>query len=474
MIKLYYQKTGFVVRSDNKYVEYIIHIARTLGYRTETVFFENNPIISINPVHDAPKPQSTTTSVDDMYMAHVIFPTDLIPTKCGYHEKSIRKSMHSESKRDNKKPMYSFTVEPLEEDEYYGFEIRGNDRLFLLGDCTVTHNTVTAIYLSTVHIKLQTVILIPGITCLIPQWVEEIEMFTDAVVQKITARTRVDPNANFYIVNCQNVHKLNKADFTGVGLVIVDEAHAICTEKRISAMFTFTPRYLIGLTATPYRPDGFDKLLSLYFGNNYVSRKLNHPHLYYRIDTGFKPESRETDQGRLDWAYIMEQQANHETHNELVGRFVDYFSDNIILIFCKRTEHVLNLFELLSANGVYCDTFYGTKKTFDKECRVLISNIQKSGVGFNWKRLNMLIIAADVAGVGTVEEGNYFIQYLGRSMRVRDNVPIILDFVDDNWTLGQHHKNRVKVSKIAGGIYRKKFKLEWLDNIKVPVNLGIL
>lgn len=39
---------------------------------------------------------------------------------------------------------YSFTIDLLHKDYYYGFSIAGNRR-FLLGDCTVTHNTLAAI-----------------------------------------------------------------------------------------------------------------------------------------------------------------------------------------------------------------------------------------------------------------------------------------------------------------------------------------
>lgn len=40
------------------------------------------------------------------------------------------------------------TISKLEEDDYFGFEIAGPDRLFLLGDFTVTHNTVVFSYIA--------------------------------------------------------------------------------------------------------------------------------------------------------------------------------------------------------------------------------------------------------------------------------------------------------------------------------------
>lgn len=62
--------------------------------------------------------------------------TEIIPTKVK-RKKSVR---NGREQRDNLH--FGFTVEPLGEGDYYGFTIDGN-RLFMLGDFTVTHNTAT-------------------------------------------------------------------------------------------------------------------------------------------------------------------------------------------------------------------------------------------------------------------------------------------------------------------------------------------
>ena len=54
------------------------------------------------------------------------------------------------------------------------------------------------------------------------------------------------------------------------------------------------PRYLIGLSATPYRPDGLNDLLTIYFGNYKIVRKLYCPHSVYRVNTGFTPKVEKT------------------------------------------------------------------------------------------------------------------------------------------------------------------------------------
>lgn len=46
---------------------------------------------------------------------------------------------------------FALTVEPMGEGEYFGFELEGPDRLFLLGDFTVTHNTAVFIVPTLCH-----------------------------------------------------------------------------------------------------------------------------------------------------------------------------------------------------------------------------------------------------------------------------------------------------------------------------------
>ena len=59
-------------------------------------------------------------------------------------------------------------------DNYYGFEIDGNHR-FLLGDFTVTHNTVMALNILA-RLKKKTLIIVHK-SFLASQWIERIQQF---------------------------------------------------------------------------------------------------------------------------------------------------------------------------------------------------------------------------------------------------------------------------------------------------------
>jgi hypothetical protein len=58
--------------------------------------------------------------------------------------------------------MTGIRAEPIGEGDYFGFELEGVDRLFLLGDFTVTHNTLTTLLLPRVLDAKNPVLLLPA------------------------------------------------------------------------------------------------------------------------------------------------------------------------------------------------------------------------------------------------------------------------------------------------------------------------
>ncbi len=91
-------------------------------------------------------------------------------------------------------------------------------------------------------------------------------------------------------------------------------------------------------------------------------------------------------------------------------------------------------------------TLFGSNQKFDKNCKVLIGTSAKIGTGFDFDKLDTLLLAADVV--------EYYIQFIGRIMRKDDVNPIIFDLVDNNKTLQKHYSERLKVYKKHGGIVK--------------------
>ena len=313
--------------------------------------------------------------------------------------------------------------------------------------------TACAIKLAS-QIGFRTLIIVNKLI-LMKQWEQSVLKFCpDAVVKRLTPRTPRQ-ECDFYIMNAQNVEKMPKGYFSDVGAVIVDEAHLIMAETLSRSLQHVFPRYLIGLTATPYRPDGLDSLLEFYFGKFKIVRKLYREHKVYKVETGFRPKVEYAKNGKINWGVVLDSQANDENRNELIIRLLQHFSDRKFLVMVKRISQGEYLVERLKECGESVTSLVGKKQEFDSDSRILIGTTQKVGVGFDHPGLDALLLGADV------EE--YFIQYLGRVFRTRTGVPIILDLVDINPLLDKHFRTRRKCYQEHGGTVRT-FDLRQLNS----------
>ena len=312
--------------------------------------------------------------------------------------------------------------------------------------------TLMAVYISS-KMKMKTLIIIPNKVVLIDQWVKSYEKFTfEPNVQVLKTKDELDPEAEVYIMNGINILKKPRDFFKNIGCVIVDEAHLLVSEKMSKCLRYVQPRYLLGLTATPYRPDSFDKLLKLNFGEKVVFRKLNREHMVYKVMTKFVPDSKIGNNGKVDWNSVLSSQAESEVRNDIILRIVQLFFDRVFLILCKRVKQAHYLVEKLSEMGEDVTSLIGQNKDFEHTSRILVATSSKAGVGFDHPRLNTILLAGDL------EE--YFIQYLGRCMRTRDGIPYIFDLVDEHNVLKRHWQTRRRVYLEHGGSitdFHKKF-----------------
>lgn len=306
--------------------------------------------------------------------------------------------------------------------------------------------TSMSIYLAS-KIGLKTCIVVHRIV-LLEQWVESIAKFCpNAKVQVINSKSERDKDADFYIINAINTEKLPYDFFTGIGLLIVDEIHTIVSDVLSRCFFHFQPRFLIGLSATPYRSDGLDVLIDLIFGKNKIIRELTREHIVYKVETGFVPDAKTDMNGKLIWNSVLESQSESVERNKIIIDIISKFKDRYFLVLCKRVSQANYLKKQLIDMGESCTTLIGNNNDFDKSSRILIATAQKAGVGFSHDILNTLIIASDM------EE--YFVQYLGRVIRTEEGVPYVFDLVDDHPTLKRHFATRKKVYTEAGGKIKK-------------------
>ena len=330
-------------------------------------------------------------------------------------------------------------------------KLLGRNGTCLLSLYTGAGKTITSIYLSC-KIGLKTLIIVHRLV-LIDQWKKSIEKVCDSPkIQVLTAKSKLDPECDFFIINAINVSKFQHGDFDLIGTLLVDEIHVMATEKLAQSFYYITPRYCIGLSATPYRSDGMDELINVYFSKHRITRKLFRQHYVFKLITNIVPDYKTAPNGKLDWNSVLESQTMNEMRNEMIINVVKCFKDRNFLILSKRVKQVEYLVNRLKEDGEDVTSLVGVKKQFDYNSRILIATVQKAGVGFDHPKLDALILASDV------EE--YFIQYLGRVFRTEDVIPIIFDLIDDFNTLKRHYYTRRKIYIEHGGIIKKFCKKE--------------
>lgn len=304
--------------------------------------------------------------------------------------------------------------------------------------------TITAINMAC-DIKLKTLVVVNKIV-LLNQWAQSIQKFCPkANVQVVTTKDDLDPKADFYIINAINIPKFGDEALACMGLCIVDECHLIMAEGLSKALQCISPRYLLGLSATPYRPDGLDNLLTFFFGEHKIIRKFYRKHNVYKVHTGLKIEMKILEStGKVDWNAILKQQSESESRNELIVSLIKKHHDRNFLVLCKRVEQGKYIVRRLEEENEYVASLIGTQQEFDRNARILVATNSKAGTGFDHPKLDTLLLACDL--------DSYYIQALGRIFRSQTSTPLVFDLVDDNRILQKHFESRSEVYTESGGV----------------------
>lgn len=304
--------------------------------------------------------------------------------------------------------------------------------------------TCLAIYIAS-RIQVPTLIICHRVV-LINQWKNSIKKFcpnASVTILKPSNKKKPNKNSDFYIINAENVRKYGAEFFSFIGLATIDENHLIMAERLSECMKYICPRYVLGLSATPYRTDGLNILLDMYFGEHKIIRKLYRKHLVYKITTNFKPEIKYNKMGKVDWGAVIDFQSNHPERNELILSVIKKHSDRVFLVLCKRVSQANYLFDELKKRGEDVTSLIGSQQEYKESSRILIGTTQKCSVGFDHPRLNTLLLASDME--------QYFVQVLGRVFRTKEGVPMVFDIVDNYSLLVKHWRTRRKVYLEHGG-----------------------
>jgi superfamily II DNA or RNA helicase len=161
------------------------------------------------------------------------------------------------------------------------------------------------------------------------------------------------------------------------------------------------------------------------------------------VNTGFVPDYTLTKDGKVNWGSLLDSQCNNRERNELILQIVRKNKDRNILILSKRIEQGNYLYDRLKEENENVTSLIGKQQEFDVNARVLVGTTSKCGTGFDFPKLDCLILASDIQ--------QYYVQALGRVLRRPDVEPMVFDLVDENQILRMHYESRAQVYREIGG-----------------------
>lgn len=375
----------------------------------------------------------------DYFNCHISGPVHEIPVKIGRKKTDVH-----QPKKDWLTT--GIKVEPIGVGDYYGFEIDG-DRLFMLGDFTVTHNTVVASYIAQrTALNKRRVIFSCHRDAILNQVSKTFDKF-DIEHGFIVGGVKPDP---FRLAQVASADTLcNRLDvFDGVaGILIVDECHLWHTKTRKLIIDTAREAgwRIIGLSATPMRPDGralsdlFDVMV---YGPSEFELIMNGDLARYRVYAPVDADLKGLKQSGGD--YSREDAAARLNKPEIVGDAVKtwrtYAEGMRTVVYCINRQHGRDVLAAYLSAGVKAAYIDGTtpKTEQRKICNdladglvdVLVS-VELLSTGFDLSSLVGRDVPIQcVQLLRPTKSLPLAIQMMMRCMTAQDGEAIILDHVN--------------------------------------------
>lgn len=345
--------------------------------------------------------------------------------------------------------LHAISVSPIGLGEYYGFTLSGPDRLFLLGDFTVTHNTATLSHIVAHEQKPSLVMahrqeLVGQLSLTLAKYgVRHRIIAPDATRRQIEAlhvrhlgRRWIDPHAPAAVAGVHTLVRCKPDAFLkSVDLIIPDEFHHTLRENSWGRAIQMLPERarILGPTATPLRADG--KGLGIH-ADGFADELILGPAMRDSINSGMLTEYRIfcPPTGNLDLSQVATSaggdfspkplaEAVHKSSivGDVVGSYLRIAPGKRGITFAVDLEHAREICAEYKAKGVPAavlsadsDTSYRAQVMRDFEAGTLrqLVNVDILGEGVDVPACEVVSFARPTQSFGL------YVQQFGRSLRL--------------------------------------------------------
>lgn len=334
-----------------------------------------------------------------------------------------------------------------------------------LSSATGSGKTVMALYM--IAARKQPALIVVHTKDLALQWIERVESFLGIPAEEcgLIGGGKKKLGEKITLALVQSLYKCAEEVSEKIGFLIVDECHRCPSRTFTEAVDSFDSRFMLGLSATPWRRDNLSRLIFWHLGD--IQHEVDKKHL---IETGAvltaEVITRETEfkpyyDPVSEYSKMLSELTADTQRNILivsdVAREVTQGSGTC-LVLSDRKVHCENLQALLRYRfKIEADLLTGDvsanqrKEVIDRlnrnQTRVVIATGQLIGEGFDSKNLSTLFLATPIRFSGRV------LQYLGRVLRpaAGKEQARVFDYVDIQVeTLRKAAAARQKVYRTSG------------------------
>lgn len=251
------------------------------------------------------------------------------------------------------------------------------------------------------------------------------------------------------------------------GMVILDECHHAASDTIVEVLQEVCAKYVYGVTATPFRGDGMEKINNMLLGpiryrftSKDRAKEQGIDHLVCPRFTRAVAPRFGSDKMHPNEAYSIIRE--NEDRDELIIKDVKKCIDDgrTPVVLSKYVDHSRRLYERLIgyADKTFLLSGSNSKKEHSEilqqmnqvqldESMILIATGKLIGEGFDFPRLDTLIMATPVAWKGVVEQ---YAGRLNRDYEGKENV-LIYDYVDSHIPMfDRMYYKRLKAYKQIG------------------------
>jgi superfamily II DNA or RNA helicase len=265
---------------------------------------------------------------------------------------------------------------------------------------------------------------------LLEQWVSRIETFLGIPGPEVGrvggGKMRVGERITVALV--QTLYKCAGEAAPRIGFLIADECHRTPARTFTETVTAFDCRYMLGLSATPWRRDGLSRLIFWHLGDvaHQVERRalmeaghILEAEVIWR-ETDFTPTFDPSEQ----YSRMLSELTRDPERNALIAADVAREAGNgggVCLVLTDRKAHAEHLAWLLAGRGVGARVLTGDLGDGERaevvadlnagKVKVLVATGQLLGEGFDCRELSTLFLATPIKFNGRV------LQYLGRVLR---------------------------------------------------------